>query len=124
MMHVLAPIALVAVVAVTVAAERKAAPKLPPPPATPFRYTDVKPVFEKHCAKCHDVRRSKNPGAQAVFEMSNGYPFSTKRPSTLLGDLRHMFETRGSLDADEKWRGASWIQAGALDAEGNPPVWR
>jgi hypothetical protein len=102
----------------------KTKPALPPPPATPLRYPDVQPVFEKHCASCHDVRKSKNPGAQAVFEMSNGYPFSTKRPGTLLDDLRHMFENRGSLSTDEKWRGVSWISAGALDAAGQPPIWR
>ena len=114
----LVPIALVAV-----AAERKA-PKLAAAPATALRYPDVQPVFEKHCAKCHDVRVAKNPGAQAVFEMSGGYPFSTKRPGTLLEDLRHMFETRGSLSADEKSRGVSWIRGGALDADGKAPVWR
>jgi hypothetical protein len=35
-----------------------------------------------------------------------------------------MFETRGSLSADEKWRGVSWIHGGALDADGKPPVWK
>ena len=121
MRHLFAPFALIAIVAVTVAAQREA-PK--PPPATPLRYTDVKPVFEKHCAGCHDVRRGKNPGAQAVFEMSGGYPFTTKRPGTLLEGLRHMFEKRGSLSSDEKWLGVSWIHGGALDADGKPPVWR
>jgi hypothetical protein len=81
-------------------------------------------VFEKHCAKCHDVRLGKHVGAQAVFEMSRGYPFATKRPDTLLEGLRHMFEIRGSLSADEKHRGVSWIDGGALDADGKPPVWR
>ena len=97
--------------------------KLPAPPATPLRYPDVQPVFVKHCAACHDARLGKNPGAQAVFEMTS-YPFATKRPTTLLGGLRHMFEVRKSLSADEKWRGLSWISAGALDADGKPPRWR
>jgi hypothetical protein len=97
--------------------------KLPPPPETPLTYKDVEPIFAKHCAKCHDARRGSNPGPQAIFEMSS-YPFSTKRPDTLLGDLRHMFQSRGNLSADEKWRGVSWIAGGALDANGQPPRWR
>ncbi|HEY5927860.1 MAG TPA: hypothetical protein VIV11_39510 [Kofleriaceae bacterium] len=120
-MRLIGSLAVVAVIAVGVQAERA---KLPPPPATPLRYTDVAPIFEKHCAGCHDARRGTNAAAQAVFEMSGGYPFATKRPGTLLGDLRHMFENRGSLSQNEKWRGVSWIAGGARDAEGRPPVWR
>lgn len=108
----------VAVVAVTVTAERATTP------APALRYRDVQPIFERHCAACHDVRKSKNPRAQAVFEMSRGYPFATQRPDSLLDDLRHMFETRGSLSADEKLRGLAWLRGGALDADGKRPVWR
>jgi hypothetical protein len=116
----LVPPLLVAIVAAAVAAERAPAPTARP--ATALRYPDVAPIFEK-CAGCHDVRRGPNK-AQSVFEMSKGYPFATARPDRLLGDLRHMFETRGSLTADEKQRGVWWIDAGALDAQGARPVWR
>jgi hypothetical protein len=98
-----------------------AASKLRPAPA--LRYTDVHPIFVKHCASCHDSRIGTNAGAQAVFEMTS-YPFSTRRPATLLADLRHMFEVRKALSADEKARGLSWLASGALDAAGNPPRWR
>jgi hypothetical protein len=121
-MRWLVPFALVAVIAVTVAAERKAPPKARTDQV--LRYPDVKLIFEQHCAKCHDVRIAKNPAAQAVFEMSNGYPFSTKRPATLVEGLKHMFEIRGSLSADEKALGLTWISGGALDADGKAPVWR
>jgi hypothetical protein len=94
-----------------------------PTPARPPRYPDVQPIFEQHCAKCHDARRSKNDAAQAVFVMTS-YPFSTKRPGTLLDDLRAMLPKRGSLSAEEKCRGLQWLTAGALDAAGNPPRWR
>ena len=91
-------------------------------PAQPLRYPDVAPIFEK-CATCHDARRAKNDAAQAVFEMSS-YPFATKRPGTLLDDLRAMLPRRGALTADEKCRGLSWLATGALDADGKPPRWR
>lgn len=52
------------------------------------------------------------------------YPFSTRRPDTLLADLRAMIPRRGALSADEKCRGVQWLTAGALDAAGNPPRWR
>jgi hypothetical protein len=94
-----------------------------PAPARPLRYPDVQPIFEQHCAKCHDARKAKNDAAQAVFEMTS-YPFSTKRPGTLLDDLRGMFLHRGSLSAEEKCRGTQWLTGGALDAEGKPPRWR
>lgn len=94
-----------------------------PAPAKPLRYPDVHPIFEQHCAKCHDSRLGKNDAAQAVFEMTS-YPFSTKRPATLLGDLRGMFLHRGSLSAEEKCRGIQWLAGGGLDAEGKPPRWR
>jgi hypothetical protein len=94
-----------------------------PAPAKPLRYPDVHPIFEQHCAKCHDSRQGKNDAAQAVFEMAS-YPFSTKRPATLLGDLRGMFLHRGSLSAAEKCRGIQWLAGGGLDAEGRPPRWR
>lgn len=92
-------------------------------PDKPLRYTDVKPIFEQHCAKCHDARQSSNAAAQAVFEMTS-YPFSTKRPASLVGDLRGMFLHRGSLTAEEKCRGLAWLSGGALDADGKPPRWR
>jgi hypothetical protein len=94
-----------------------------PAPEKPLRYPDVQPIFEQHCAKCHDARKGKNDAAQAVFEMTS-YPFSTKRPGTLIDDLRGMFLHRGSLSADEKCRGTRWLLGGALDAEGKPPRWR
>ncbi len=94
-----------------------------PTPATPLRYPDVQPIFEQHCAKCHDARKGKNDPAQAVFEMTT-YPFATKRPATLLDDLRGMFLHRGSLSAEEKCRGTQWLAGGALDANGKPPRWR
>ncbi len=94
-----------------------------PTPAKPPRYPDVQPIFEQHCAKCHDARKGKNDAAQAVFEMTS-YPFSTRRPGTLIEDLRGMFQHRGSLSADEKCRGLQWLTAGALDADGKPPRWR
>jgi hypothetical protein len=97
--------------------------KLRPPPPTPLRYTDVHAIFAKHCAACHDSRIGTNPGAQAVFEMTS-YPFSTRRPTTLISDLRHMFQVRKALSAEEKARGLSWLSAGALDADGKPPRWR
>lgn len=94
-----------------------------PTPDRPLRYPDVQPIFDQHCAKCHDARKGTNAAAQAVFEMTS-YPFSTRRPATLLDDLRGMFQHRGSLSADEKCRGLSWLGGGALDAEGKPPRWR
>lgn len=95
----------------------------PPPPPAALRYPDVHPIFVKHCASCHDSRIATNAAAQAVFEMTS-YPFSTKRPTTLIGDLRHMFEVRKVLSADEKARSLSWLSTGALDADGKPPRWR
>jgi hypothetical protein len=94
-----------------------------PTPAQPPHYPDVAPIFERHCAKCHDARQSDNAAAQAVFEMTS-YPFSTKRPATLLADLRAMIPRRGALSADEKCRGLQWLTAGGLDAAGTPPHWR
>jgi hypothetical protein len=94
-----------------------------PAPAKPPRYPDVQPIFEQHCAKCHDSRKARNDAAQAVFEMTS-YPFSTRRPGSLLEDLRGMFLNRGSLSAEEKCRGLQWLTAGALDADGKPPRWR
>jgi len=94
-----------------------------PTPARPPRYPDVQPVFEQHCAKCHDARKARNDAAQAVFEMTS-YPFSTRRPATLVGDLLAVFPKRGSLSAEEKCRGVQWLSAGALDADGSPPRWR
>src|SRR5829696_8680713 len=84
-------------------------------PAAPLRYPDVAPLFAK-CASCHDARLAKNDAAQAVFEMSS-YPFATKRPGTLLDDLRAMLPKRGALTPDEKCRGLSWLASGALDAD-------
>jgi hypothetical protein len=120
-MRWLVPPLLVAIVAAAVAAERVPSR---PPPAPALRYPDVAPIFDKHCAGCHDARRGPNPKPQAIFEMSKGYPFTTARPARLLGDLRHMFETRGSLSAEEKQRGVRWIDDGALDERGEPPGWR
>jgi hypothetical protein len=91
-------------------------------PDRPLRYPDVQPIFAQHCAKCHDARLAKNDAAQAVFEMTS-YPFSTKRPDRLLGDLQKTFPNRG-LSADEKCRAIAWLTAGALDADGHPPRWR
>jgi hypothetical protein len=122
MVRVLVVIAVAAFVVIGVLHE-PAESKLPPPPATPLRYPDVQPMFAKHCAGCHDSRKGTNAGAQAVFEMSS-YPFATKRPDTLLEDLRHMFEIRKALSPDDKWRGVSWIDGGALDADGHAPRWR
>ncbi|MEO8700978.1 MAG: hypothetical protein ABI867_13100 [Kofleriaceae bacterium] len=92
------------------------------PPVAP-RYPDVQPLFEARCASCHDARKSANPPAQAVFEMSLGYPFATQRPATLLEDLRRAVKTR-FLDEAEQRRAIAWAAAGALDAEGQPPSWR
>jgi hypothetical protein len=92
------------------------------PPVQPLRYPAVQPIFEQRCAKCHDARVSTNTAAMAVFEMTT-YPFSTKRPDRLLGDLRTTLPNRG-LSADEKCRAVAWLSAGALDADGNPPRWR
>lgn len=93
-----------------------------PAPEQPLRYGDVQAVFERRCAACHDKRKSSNV-AQRVFEMSS-YPFATGRPATLLADLRKMFEHRSGLTDDERWRGVYWVDAGGLDAAGNPPRWR
>lgn len=92
-------------------------------PAQPLRYPQVAPIFEQHCAKCHDARLGRNDPAQAVFEMTS-YPFATRRPGTLLADLRGMFLHRGSLSAAEKCRGVQWLSTGGLDADGRPPRWR
>lgn len=100
-----------------------AAPPACATPPRPLRYPDVKPVFERHCAKCHNARKGRNDAAQAVFEMTS-YPFSTKRPDTLLVDLRGMFLDRGSLSAAEKCLGLEWLAGGARDADGQPPRWR
>jgi hypothetical protein len=99
------------------------APAACPTPARPPRYPDVQPIFERHCAKCHDARKSKNAAAQAVFEMT-GYPFATRRPATLLDNLRTGVPNRGMLSAEEKCLAVQWLTAGALDADGNPPRWR
>lgn len=93
-----------------------------PAPARPPRYPDVQPIFERRCAKCHDARKSRNAAAQAVFEMTS-YPFSTRRPATLLDNLRATVPNRG-LSTDEKCLAVQWLTAGALDADGNPPRWR
>lgn len=94
-----------------------------PPPEHPLRYGDVQAVFEERCAACHDKRKSSNAAPQRIFEMSS-YPFATARPATLLSDLRKMFEHRGGLSDDDRWRGINWVDAGGLDAEGKPPRWR
>lgn len=31
-----------------------------PAPAQPPRYSAVAPIFERHCARCHDARQSDN----------------------------------------------------------------
>lgn len=87
-------------------------------------YAQVEPIFTAKCASCHDARKSDNAPPQKVFEMSRGYPFSTTRPETLIADLKHMFEVRGNLTADEKCLGTAWLAGGARDAEGNLPRWR
>ena len=94
------------------------------PRSRPVLYPEVEPVFTRHCAKCHDARKSDNRAAQLVFEMSDGYPFSTARPDTLLADLRGMFIDRGNLSRAEKCTGLSWIDGGGRDAKGRPPRWR
>jgi hypothetical protein len=94
-----------------------------PPPARPVLYPQVEPIFATHCAGCHDARKGDNRAAQRVFEMSR-YPFSTARPRTLLGDLREMFATRGSLSPAEKCAGIAWVDGGGRDAGGRPPRWR
>ena len=99
-----------------------AAPTCVTPPK-PLRYPEVQPIFEQHCAKCHDARNGRNDAAQAVFEMTS-YPFRTKRPERLVEDLREMFRDRGSLDAAEKCKGLSWLAGGARDAHGDLPRWR
>jgi hypothetical protein len=86
------------------------------------RYPDVQALFEARCAGCHDARKSTNPPAQAVFEMSRGYPFATQRPATLLEDLRRAVKTRFA-DETEKRRAVAWATAGALDANGRAPGW-
>ena len=83
----------------------------------------MQPIFERHCAKCHDARKAKNDAAQAVFEMTS-YPFATRRPTTLLDNLRTTVPNRGMLSADEKCVAIQWLTSGALDADGNPPRWR
>jgi hypothetical protein len=98
------------------------APRCTPPEKAPL-YPDIEPVFRRHCAGCHDVRQSKNPAAQSVFEMSR-YPFATERPATLLADLREMFIGRGNLSQDEKCAGIAWVDGGGRDARGKPPRWR
>jgi len=100
-----------------------AASKLVAAPAPPLAYPDVQPVFAKRCAGCHDARIGNNPAAQAVFEMTS-YPFATRRPATLLGDLRRGFETRTMLTPAEKALGLKWLAGGGLDADGKPPRWR
>ncbi len=104
-------------------AKSKAACVAPTDGDAPITYTNVEPIFAAKCATCHDARKSDNAAPQRVFEMSS-YPFSTARPTTLVADLRHMFEVRGSLTADEKCLGLAWIAGGARDAEGNLPRWR
>ena len=48
----------------------------------------------------------------------------TSSPETLLEDLRGMFQGRGGLTEVERCLGLNWIDGGALDEAGNPPVWR
>jgi len=95
-------------------------PCVTPPVAA--HYADVAPIFVAHCDKCHNATLSENAKAQAVFE-SSGYPFATDRPDTLLKDLRHMFEVREALSAEQRCLGLAWIAAGALDDSGQPPPW-
>jgi hypothetical protein len=109
------------VIALALGPER-AESQLAPAPSTPLRYTDVQPIFEQHCASCHDARQSKNEPAMRVFEMSS-YPFATQRPATLLRDLRATLPKRKLSEADAA-RGVTWIDGGALDAAGLPPRWR
>lgn len=97
-------------------------PVCPPSTRTP-RYPDVQPIFAQHCASCHDARKGDNAAAQRVFEMSR-YPFATRRPGTLLADLRAMFAARSKLAPREKCTGFAWIDGGALDGDGKPPRWR
>ncbi len=89
-------------------------------PGDRLRYSAVRPIFEAHCASCHDKNRSDNSAAQRVFEASS-YPFSTGRPDTLLEDLETMFQSRKSVPEDERSRAMRWIEAGALDDQGNAP---
>jgi len=98
------------------------APKCTPPPR-PVLYSAVEPIFRRHCASCHDARKSDNRAAQRVFEMTR-YPFSTARPATLLADLREMFIIRGRLSPAEKCTGIAWVDGGGRDAQGKPPRWR
>jgi hypothetical protein len=88
----------------------------------PPRYPDIEPMFANKCASCHDARKSANEKAQRVFEMSS-YPFATGRPDTLLRDLRKGVLTRNFTE-DERRALLAWLDAGALDASGNPPAWR
>ena len=90
--------------------------------ASPPRYPDVEPALANKCASCHDARKSVNEKAQRVFEMSS-YPFATARPETLLRDLRKGVLTRNLTEA-ERHDLLAWLDAGALDASGNPPIWR
>ena len=57
----------------------------------------------------------------AVFEATR-YPFRTERSDTLLEGLRGMFESRDGLSDDERQRALRWLDTGALDNEGKPPV--
>ncbi len=111
-----------AVLATGPAAADEAAPKCAPPPR-PVLYSAVEPIFRRHCASCHDARKSDNRAAQRVFEMTR-YPFSTARPATLLADLREMFILRDRLRPAEKCTGIAWVDGGGRDAQGKPPRWR
>jgi hypothetical protein len=113
----LALVACVAVIALAVRPDVAAAPE------EPVRYPAVAPTFEARCASCHDARVAANAKAQAVFEMSRGYPFATQRPASLLGDLRHAIQTR-NLAAADRALALRWLDGGALDAAGQPPTWR
>ena len=88
----------------------------------PPRYADVAPIFVAQCDRCHNASISDNKKAQAVFE-SSSYPFATKRPDSLLRNLRHMFEVRQSLTEEQRRLGLEWIDAGALDDSGRRPPW-
>ena len=92
-------------------------------PSVPLRYPAVKPIFSEHCGACHDATRGDNAAAQRVFEQSS-YPFATSRPEGLLTDLRHMFESRGGIPAEQRCTALRWLEGGALDARGQPPQWR
>ena len=103
-------------------AARPSAPSQPAAKPAP-RYASVQPILARHCGSCHDARIGSNPRAQAVFEMTS-YPFATQRPASLLADLRAMVPRRGALSAADKALLLAWLDGGALDDAGKPPIWR